>query len=102
MPGESSAEGRDSGDPQSGKVSSSKLPLIFLISELLSSKMAFPGGSSAGDVGSAPELRRFPWRRKRQPTPGFLPGKSHGQRNLAGYIPWGPERLGFDLVTKLQ
>ena len=25
---------------------------------------------------------------KRQPTPGFLPGKFHGQRSLAGYSPW--------------
>ena len=23
------------------------------------------------------------------PTPVFLPGKSHGQRSLAGYSPWG-------------
>ena len=35
-----------------------------------------------------------PWvgkicRRKWQPTPVFLPGKSHGQRNLVGYSPWG-------------
>ena len=30
-----------------------------------------------------------PWRRKWQPTPGFLPGESHGQRSLAGYSPWG-------------
>ena len=29
------------------------------------------------------------WRRKWQPTPVFLPGKSHGQRNLAGHSPWG-------------
>ena len=29
------------------------------------------------------------WRRKWQPTPVFLPGRSHGQRSLAGYIPWG-------------
>ena len=28
-----------------------------------------------------------PWRRKWQPTPVFLPGKSHGQRSLAGYSP---------------
>ena len=27
------------------------------------------------------------WRRKWQPTPVFLPGKSHGERNLAGYSP---------------
>ena len=30
-----------------------------------------------------------PWRRKWQPTPVFLPGKFHGQRNVAGYSPWG-------------
>ena len=34
-------------------------------------------------------VRKMPWRRKWQPTPVFLPGKSHGQRNLAGYSPWG-------------
>ena len=27
-------------------------------------------------------------RREWQPTPGFLPGKSHGQRILVGYSPW--------------
>ena len=30
-----------------------------------------------------------PWRRKRQPTPIFLPGESRGQRSLVGYSPWG-------------
>ena len=30
-----------------------------------------------------------PWRRKWQPIAVFLPGKSHGQRSLAGYSPWG-------------
>ena len=30
----------------------------------------------------------FPWRRKWQPTPVFLPRESHGQRSLAGYSPW--------------
>ena len=28
-------------------------------------------------------------KRKWQPTPGFLPGRSHGQRSLVGYSPWG-------------
>ena len=28
-------------------------------------------------------------RRKWQPTPVSLPGKSHGQRSLVGYRPWG-------------
>ena len=31
----------------------------------------------------------LPRRRKWQPTPVFLPGEIHGQRNLAGYSPWG-------------
>ena len=31
----------------------------------------------------------FPWRRKWQPTPVFLPGESHGERSLMGYSPWG-------------
>jgi len=38
-------------------------------------------------------VRKIPWRRKWQPTPVFLPGKSHGQRNLAGYSPWGHKEL---------
>jgi len=32
---------------------------------------------------------KIPWRRAWQPTPVFLPGESHGQRNLMGYTPWG-------------
>ena len=32
-----------------------------------------------------------------QPTPVFLPGKSHGQRILAGYSPRGHKRVGHDL-----
>ena len=33
------------------------------------------------------------WRRKWQPTPVSLPGKSHGQRSLVGYSPWGCKEL---------
>ena len=29
-----------------------------------------------------------PLKKEQQPTPVFLPGKSHGQRNLAGYSSW--------------
>ena len=36
-----------------------------------------------------PWVRKIPWRSKWQPTPLFLPGKSHGQRSLASYTPWG-------------
>ena len=34
-------------------------------------------------------VKKIPWRRKWQHTPVFLPIKSHGQRNLVGYSPWG-------------
>ena len=39
--------------------------------------------------GFNPWIGKFPWRRKWQPTPVFLPRKLHGQRSLAGYSPWG-------------
>ena len=53
----------------------------------------FPGGLdgkasayNVGDPGSIPG--KIPWRKKWQPTPVFLLGKSHGQRGLVGYSPW--------------
>ena len=36
-----------------------------------------------------PWVRKIRWRRRWQPTPGFLPGKSRRQRSLVGYSPWG-------------
>ena len=50
-------------------------------------------------------IRKIPWRRKWQPTPVLLPGKSHGQRSLANYSPWDrkesdtTERLHFLVCT---
>ena len=47
--------------------------------------LGFPCGSAgkesacnAGELGSIPELGRFPWRRERLPTPVFWPGAFHG------------------------
>ena len=41
---------------------------------------------NAGDTSVFhPWVGMIPRRRKWQPTPVFLPGKSHGQRSLAGY-----------------
>ena len=45
-------------------------------------------------------LGQILWRRKWQPIPVFLPGKSNGWRSLAGYSPWGC-RVGHDWVTSL-
>ena len=72
--------------------------------------MGFLGGSMVKRICLSNRRRRrlgfdlwvknIPWRRKWQPTPVFsTPGKSHGQRSLAGFSPWGdkesdmPEQL---------
>ena len=58
-----------------------------------------------GRPGFSPWVGKIPWRRKWQPTPVLLPGKSHGQRSLVGYSPWGcresdmTERLHFHFHT---
>ena len=36
-----------------------------------------------------PWVGKIPWRSKWLPTPIFMPGKSHAQRSLEGYRPWG-------------
>ena len=47
-----------------------------------------------------PWVRKIPWRKKWQPTPVFLPGKSRGQRSLVGYSPWGRRRVRTDWATE--
>ena len=42
----------------------------------------------ARGTGFNPWVRETPWRRKWQPPPVSLPGKSPGQRSLEGYSPW--------------
>ena len=37
------------------------------------------------------EFGELPRRRQWHPTPGLLPGKSHGRRSLVGCSPWGLE-----------
>ena len=58
--------------------------------------------ANAGDLGSIPGSGRFPWRRTRQPTPVFLPGKSHGQRSLVDKVHEVPRVMQkeHELVTK--
>ena len=49
--------------------------------------------------GFDPRVGKIPWNRKWQPTPAFLPEKSHGQRSLVGYIQsMGSQRFRSDLV----
>ena len=65
---------------------------------LVQQNQGFPGGSEGKEstcqfrrrkrCSFNPWVGKIPWRRAWQPTPVFLPGKSHGQRSLAGYSPW--------------
>ena len=41
----------------------------------------------------------FHWRRKRQPTPVFLPGETQGQRSLVGCCLWGRTELDTTEAT---
>ena len=59
--------------------------------------LGFPGGTSGKESACQcrrhgrrrfnPWARKTPWRRKWQPAPVFLLGKSHGQRSLVGHSP---------------
>ena len=49
--------------------------------------------------GFDPWVRRIPWRRAWHPTPGFLSGESHEQRNLVGYSPWVCRELEITEAT---
>ena len=53
-------------------------------------------------LGLDPWVGKILWSRQWQPTPVFLPGKSHGQRSLVAYSPLGRKRVGHDLLTKQQ
>ena len=53
-----------------------------------------------GRPGFDPWVGRIPWRRKWQPTPVLLPGKSHGWRSLVGYS-LGSWRVGHNWATSL-
>ena len=65
------------------------------LSDFTHSLWGFPSGSVVESScrcrrhGFSPWVRKSPWRRKWQPIPAFMFGKSQGLRILAGYSPWG-------------
>jgi len=61
-----------------------------------SSKESACNAGDTGHAGSILGVRKIPWRREWQPTPVFLPGKSHGQRSLAGLESIESQRVGHD------
>ena len=80
------------------KLVSNKRPLSF--STLPGQEVAPTASHFRIQLARTP--RRFHSLRKRQPTPVFLGGRSHGQRSQAGYSPRGHKRVRHDLTTKLQ
>ena len=70
---------------------------------LLIQSWGFPGGASGKEPACKcrsykklkfdPWVRKILWRKEWQPTPVFLPGKSHGEKSLAGYSLWGCKKL---------
>ena len=55
---------------------------------------------NAGDLGSIPGMGRSPGGGHGSPLQYSCLENPHGQRSLAGYNPWGSERVGHDQVTK--
>ena len=50
--------------------------------------------------GFNPWAGKIPLRSIWQPIPVFLPGKSRGQKSLAGYSPWGRKTVRHNIGTK--
>ena len=78
------------------------------IKKVLPITLGFPGGTSGKESTCQyrrhkrprfdPWVRKIPWRRKWQPTPVFLLGKSHGQRSLVQAL--GLQRAGHDWASE--
>ena len=76
---------------------------IFFIHSSFDWRWKFSGGSvvknqpssagASGDMSSIHASRRSPRGEKWQSTPVFLPGESHGVRNLTVYRTWGHKEL---------
>ena len=69
--------------------------IIIICSNIKPSIYKFSGLQSAGDSGLIPGVGR-----KWQPTPVFLPGKSHGQRGLSIYSLRSHKRVRHDFATE--
>ena len=58
--------------------------------------------ANAGDLGLIPGSGRSPGEGNGNESQYSFLEKSHGQRSLVGYSPWGCKRVGYDLMTKQQ
>ena len=62
---------------------------------MVSTKEFACNARDSGLILSQEDLLEEEW----QPTPAFLPRKSHGERSLAGFSPWG--RKDWDTAEQL-
>ena len=72
-------------------------PMTSLVAQMVKCQ---PTRTECRTPGFNPWVGKISWRRKWQPTPVFLPGKSHGQKSLVGYSPWG--RKESDTTERLS
>ena len=68
----------------------------------LAHSLDFPGSTVVKDLptsaGIPGSVGKIPWSRKWQTAPVFLPGKSHGQKRLAGCSSWDCKELDTTLL----
>ena len=82
--------------------------ISFIIGEIITKSllMGVPSGSVVKNLPLMQETqvqslgREDPQRRAWKPTPVFLPRKSHGQRRLVGYGPWGCKESDMTEATE--
>ena len=77
------------GEKYAGKAASSVSHWSKMVRKSSEEKLNFQGILQCRRSVFHPWVRKIPWRKKWQLTPVFLPGRSHGQRSLTGYSPWG-------------
>ena len=71
----------------------SQISSILGASQWLGSKESTCNAGETGDASSIPGSGRSPGGGNDDPLQHSLPGKSHGERNLVGYCPWGHKEL---------
>ena len=77
-------------------------PVTQLNSDAMCLELGFPDGTRGEELSSQCRrqmqvlIGKISWRRARQPTPVYLPGKPHGQRSLEGLQPRRSQSVRHD------
>ena len=76
------------------------IPWQLGLLQWLSDKESTCNAGDTGDGDSIPRLGRSPGGWHGYPLQYSCLEKSHGQRSLVGYSPWGPKKLDLTEVTE--